>query len=251
MGLFAHPDDAAVLCGGTLARYARSGADVTIVSLTGGPKAGEMRAAADALGVHQIVLLDLPEGTLAARQSPTIEEGTLDLFQRLHPEVVLTFGPDGLDRQPDHVAVHAGARGAFLRLRNRPAVPVVPTARLYFAAWPAQHMRRRLGALRARGIDTCFLPDPDRCGSSDSTVTTMIDVRSELPRKLAALRVLRGGGGAPAVPQGLQLDDLWGHEFYTRAYPYPWVTGVIERDLLTGLGVLGRTPALSLERLAG
>ena len=31
------------------------------------------------------------------------------------------------------------------------------------------------------------------------------------------------------------LADLWGHEFYRRAYPHPWVTGVIERDLLRGL----------------
>ena len=69
MILFAHPDDAEFVCGGTVARWAREGCEVHYVCITDGSAGSndpgttreamrvvrerEMRAAADVLGVHR------------------------------------------------------------------------------------------------------------------------------------------------------------------------------------------------------
>jgi LmbE family N-acetylglucosaminyl deacetylase len=69
-----------------------------------------------------------------------------------------------------------------------------------------------------------------------SGISTVIDVRAMLVRKLEAVRA-HASQVDPAFdavhPE--QLDDLWGQEFFARAFPHPWITGVIERDLLAGL----------------
>jgi hypothetical protein len=107
--------------------------------------------------------------------------------------------------------------------------------KLYYGIWPQQHLRRALAALRARGVNTDFVPDPERWGSPDSSITTIIDVGGQLDRKLAAILDQSPQSSPLGQLSGATLADLWGHEFYRRAYPDPWVTGVIERDLLRGL----------------
>src|SRR5689334_20935819 len=70
----AHPDDVEIACGGTLARLARQGYRVGIVDLTDGePTPGsigpdvrmeEARRAAEALGIHARINLNLPNRRL-------------------------------------------------------------------------------------------------------------------------------------------------------------------------------------------
>ena len=44
LGIFAHPDDETICAGGTFAKYASTGADIRVVSLTKG-EAGQIRDA--------------------------------------------------------------------------------------------------------------------------------------------------------------------------------------------------------------
>src|ERR1700676_5561357 len=70
----AHPDDVEIACGGTLAKLVRQGYRVGIVDLTDGEptphspgpdaRLAEAKAAAETLGVHERVLLDLPNRRL-------------------------------------------------------------------------------------------------------------------------------------------------------------------------------------------
>ncbi len=237
LGVFAHPDDQGLLCGGTLARYADAGADIVTVSFVGGesPDRDATLSSARRLGVRDVIVMDYAPGELTDRATE-LEEVCLDLLRSLQPDVVITFGPDGLNRDPDHLAVHASTARSFFALDRGRRSPG-PVTKLYYGTWPQQHLRRALGALRARGVNTDFVPDADRWGSPDSFVTTIIDVERQLERKVGAII----DHSAPAqalqdLPSGV-LADLWGHEFYRRAYPDPWVTGVIERDLLRGLAV--------------
>ena len=83
MAIFAHPDDESLGNAGTLARYAAEGVEVTLVTATRGqrgwlgdrsanpgPEAlgrvreAELHAAASALGVREVVLLDHMDGEL-------------------------------------------------------------------------------------------------------------------------------------------------------------------------------------------
>jgi LmbE family N-acetylglucosaminyl deacetylase len=105
--LFAHPDDAEFMCGGTVARWARDGCDVHYVVITDGSAGSnepgvtreelrpvrerEQRAAAAVLGVQSVTFLGEVDGML---------EVTLDTrrkvcreVRRLRPEVLVAPDP--------------------------------------------------------------------------------------------------------------------------------------------------------------
>lgn len=106
----AHPDDVEIACGGTLAKLARQGYRVGIIDLTDGeptPKSpspevrlAEAKRAAETLGVHQRVTLDLPNrrlfDTFEARVALAKE------FRKFRPRVVIGFGDKTPTASPDH-----------------------------------------------------------------------------------------------------------------------------------------------------
>ena len=122
LAVFAHPDDESLACGGTLARLADLGARVVVMIASHGERGAqtgpardealglaraiEMRAAATALGVSDLVIWDHPD--CDQRWSHVTEfHADLVLFMRCHaPAAVITFGEDGLYWHLDHVGVY-------------------------------------------------------------------------------------------------------------------------------------------------
>jgi LmbE family N-acetylglucosaminyl deacetylase len=106
----AHPDDVEIACGGTLAKLVKQGCRVGIVDLTDGEptplspgpevRLEEARAAAEVLGVHHRVQLDLPNRRLfdcfEARVALAKE------LRRHRPRLVLGFGEKTPLASPDH-----------------------------------------------------------------------------------------------------------------------------------------------------
>ena len=108
-GVCAHPDDAELVMGGTLAAEAARGRRVAIVDLTRGEmgsrgteetRAREAVEAARILGVAHRESLGLPD----ARLAPTTEQKDVVVaaLRRLRPRVVLL--PHWEQRHPDHAA---------------------------------------------------------------------------------------------------------------------------------------------------
>ena len=106
----AHPDDVEIACGGTVARLVEQGYRVGIIDLTDGePTPGspgpevrleEARQAAEVLGVHRRITLDLPN-----RRLFDTFEGRVALakeFRRYRPKLVLGFGEKTPMASPDH-----------------------------------------------------------------------------------------------------------------------------------------------------
>ncbi|MFW3171305.1 PIG-L family deacetylase [Geodermatophilus sp. CPCC 206100] len=160
LGIFAHPDDETICAGGTFAKYAGSGAEVSVVALTRGG-AGQIRDAAVAtratlravrereldaagkeLGLTRTRCLDHPDGGLAEVDGETLLEQVSELIAEFDPDVVITFGPDGFSGHPDHVAVGAAVTAACYRLRS------VTSPRLFHCHLPRSRMllRDRLAA---------------------------------------------------------------------------------------------------------
>jgi LmbE family N-acetylglucosaminyl deacetylase len=106
----AHPDDAEIACGGTLARLVQQGYRVGIIDLTDGEptphspgphvRLREAQRAAETLGVQRRVTLDLPNRRLfdsfEARVALARE------FRRYRPKVVIGFGDKTPMASPDH-----------------------------------------------------------------------------------------------------------------------------------------------------
>jgi N-acetylglucosamine malate deacetylase 1 len=106
-GVCAHPDDAELIMGGTVAREAAAGRRVALVDLTRGEcgsrgtpetRAAEAEAAARILGVAHRESLGLPD----ARLAETIEhrDAIVEALRRLRPRVVLLQHWE--QRHPDH-----------------------------------------------------------------------------------------------------------------------------------------------------
>jgi len=121
LAIGAHPDDVEFGCGATLAKWARSGADVELLVLTDGSKGSwdpgtdvaelaeirrtEQRAAADALGIGAVHFLDAIDGELDHDRA--MRERVCEVIRAVRPNVVLGHDPWKRYRlHPDHV--HAG-----------------------------------------------------------------------------------------------------------------------------------------------
>jgi LmbE family N-acetylglucosaminyl deacetylase len=202
----AHPDDDAFSWAGTVALHAaEAGFRFVLVHATDG-EAGDIApgfpATSETLGLirrsecaaawravgrepdrHEWLgypdggLADVPVDELAGRIAAVLEEEV--------PDVVATFGPDGITGHPDHIAVGAATDAAFARFAGagRPGFRrllhhVLPQS--VFDRW--QQQRRDLG-----------LPvfEPDRTyhgrGVPDAEVGLVIDCSDVAPRIVAGI----------------------------------------------------------------
>jgi bacillithiol biosynthesis deacetylase BshB1 len=107
VGICAHPDDAELVMGGTLAREAAAGRRVALVDLTRGEsgsrgtpeqRAAEAAAAAAVLGVAHRESLGLPDSALEV--SVAHRDVVVAALRRLRPDVVITQHWE--QRHPDH-----------------------------------------------------------------------------------------------------------------------------------------------------
>lgn len=127
LAIVAHPDDAEMLCGGTLIRAADQGYRTGILDLTGGEsgsygdadrRAAEADAAARILGLATRRSAGLPDGAL--ENNPASRAIVATILRELRPRTVILHSDDG--RHPDHRAARDLARDAcfIAGLRNAP-----------------------------------------------------------------------------------------------------------------------------------
>ena len=149
LACFAHPDDEAFPVGGALAAHTRRGVDVRLITTTLGEE-GEIRqegsATRETLGRIREVELSCavqalrlnsndvwgyrdsgmqgwesnrhPKAFINADAEAVVERLVLEI-RRFCPQVVLSFGPDGLYGHPDHIAISDHTTAAF-HLGRRP-----------------------------------------------------------------------------------------------------------------------------------
>ncbi len=183
LAVLAHPDDESAV-GPVLAKYAEAGHDVYLALLTSGqagsrntdipsgPELGrareaEARCSAEALGIHEPLLLGFQDGaTTAQRTQNEIARRLVEVFDRVQPDVVITWGPDGLTGHPDHRVASNLTTQVF---QDSTRLQVSPS-KLYYVAWPAK--------LAQNGMHTV----------SERYITTTIDAGAYADRAAAAIR---------------------------------------------------------------
>jgi len=123
--VLAHPDDPEFYCGGTIARWAASGRDITYCLLTRGDKGAdddslstqelaeirevEQRAAAKTLGVHEVMFLNELDGYVL----PTLDlrRDIVRVIRQVKPQVVVTCDPTNFFPSSTYIN-HADHRAA-------------------------------------------------------------------------------------------------------------------------------------------
>ncbi|MFZ1757101.1 MAG: PIG-L deacetylase family protein [Caldilineaceae bacterium] len=140
MAIFAHPDDIEFGCAGTIARWVQAGAQPCYVLLTSGDvgiadtsltraeaasiREKEQTAAAEAIGVKEVVYLREPDGTLV--NTLELRKRLVREIRRFRPEVLICGDPaswfvgDTYINHPDHRAAAAAALEAVFPAAGQP-----------------------------------------------------------------------------------------------------------------------------------
>jgi N-acetylglucosamine malate deacetylase 1 len=136
LAVVAHPDDAELLCAGTLARARKDGATIAICVLCRGDKGQpsnkikklvrvrktELKASAEMLGA-QVFEGNYADGTLM--DTPATRSKVVEIYRKFRPTLVLAHAPE--DYHPDHRAASALAEAASWLCASRG----------YGTRWPA------------------------------------------------------------------------------------------------------------------
>ncbi len=187
LAIYAHPDDADVACGGTLATWAKRGADVRLLVLADGAKgtsdpdadldgvaerrSGELQDAAGALGLSGVEQLSIPDGEV--ENDLETRRAIVEALRRLKPSTVLA---------PDPTAVFFG--GVYVNHRDHRMVgwavldAVAPASGMphYFPEVGAPHHVETL--LLSGTLDADVVVDID--GTLDAKVAAVLSHRSQL-----------------------------------------------------------------------
>jgi LmbE family N-acetylglucosaminyl deacetylase len=241
----AHPDDAEIACGGTMARAKAEGHRVVLVIATRG-ELGEQRpdtitegesltdrrvaetfAAAEVLGVDRVEFLGYRDSGMAGESTnddpdafwrADVEEAAQRLARLLREEqadVLTVYDDNGGYGHPDHIQVHrVGVRGA--ELANTPTVYEQTVNRDYIKRLMQQQPQA------FEDVDVESRPDEDfvdALGSPEVLITTTVDVRPFAAVKRQALAKHASQVGPESFFLALSDEAFeagFGYEWYIR-----------------------------------
>ena len=188
VAVFAHPDDE-IVAGPALSRYAWEGHQVHLIHLTSGQigdantdiprgetlgaaREVEARCSARSLGINEPVMLGFMDGNIATWEDlPGIRASLRAELHRLQPDVIITWGPDGLSGHTDHRIASSLATEIFQETWG----DITPPSKLYYAATPAASEDQPPTGMG------------DRATVSPELVTTIIEAGDFTDRTLEAM----------------------------------------------------------------
>ncbi len=183
LAVFAHPDDETFRAGGTLALLALRGVRVQVLTATRGQAGSrgnpplctteelpavretELRCACSALGLVPPIVLNYQDGQLAEADLEGLTTQILQVVKETRPQVMLTFGADGLSGHPDHIAIGLASAEAFHRVNDVSA--------LYTLALP-HSLAESLGMKQIHAVP-------------DESITLAVDVSAVWEAKMSAI----------------------------------------------------------------
>jgi LmbE family N-acetylglucosaminyl deacetylase len=226
MVVIAHPGDEAFGFGGAIAQAAASGAYTVVVCATRGafdrrlldpaPAPGgrnrsyqkptvwrnldtvredELRRSVGLLGVRVLRMLDYAEEGLAKVSFEELVGRIVQPIRMHRPEVILSFGPEGVSGDPDHVVVGRATEAAF----ERAGEPLAYEDDLEEdqVAWRAAKLYQLV--VPATTVSALGERAPESYGSPDGTDTLTLELGELAEVKLAAIRrhVSQTGSAGP------------------------------------------------------
>jgi LmbE family N-acetylglucosaminyl deacetylase len=192
LGVWAHPDDEAYLSAGLMAEFRHRGDRVVLVTATLGEhgtsdpdtwpphqlaarRHTELRRSLTAVGVHELRLLGYEDGTCDQHDASGVIAAHIE---DIEPDLIVTFGPDGMTGHPDHRAVSAWTTSAW--------TATATGAELWYATLTTD-FHRAWGPLNDEIGLWADQPEPP-CTGVDDLVQTASLLDDVLDRKFAALR---------------------------------------------------------------
>jgi LmbE family N-acetylglucosaminyl deacetylase len=254
LAVLAHPDDESLGFGGTLAKYAAEGVETSLITATRGQRGryrgvregptypgaealgaireAELRRAAATLGVGEVTVLDYYDSMLDQVAVNVIVPQLAAHIRRIRPQVVVTFGADGVYGHPDHIAICQFTTAATVAAANGHAV-----AKLYYMAWSEAMFAAYQQAFSALG-STVDGVSRRPTAWPDWMLTATIDARDQWQKVWQAIRchesqVTSYERLATLEPE--QHKTLWGQQTFYRVFSRVNGGRAHEGDLFAGL----------------
>lgn len=124
--IFAHPDDESFGPGGTIAKWAKEGAEIHILCATRGQngsnhtkketahiRSAELKKAAKILGVKKVTFLDFTDGCICNHELQHLMEKITQHVKSFKPDILMTFDLNGVSGHIDHIAVASAVTKVF------------------------------------------------------------------------------------------------------------------------------------------
>jgi N-acetyl-1-D-myo-inositol-2-amino-2-deoxy-alpha-D-glucopyranoside deacetylase len=159
-----------------------------------------------------------------------------EVMREERPEVVITYGADGIYGHPDHIKAHQVTLAAVDLLRAEGWEP----AKVYFTAIPRSRMREMMDRIRESTGEDVFRSDDGRIsipGTPDEEVTTEVDVSADVDRKRRAFAA-HLSQNSPQSPFANMAEEIYRQMFGTEFYAL--ASGAAgdrrpERDIFEGI----------------
>jgi LmbE family N-acetylglucosaminyl deacetylase len=210
--VFAHPDDDTWMLAGT---YLLGGDDLelTVVVVSSGEAgmiADPSLATRETLGAVReaeelaslaaagqpdatVHFLRYSDGGVATADREELVDRLTAILRDARPDVVVTFGPEGITQHEDHIATNQATTEAFYKAREELGAggpidaPGEPLRRLYYTGVTQSELDMFYAAMRAQGMevdpDAAFMPK----AVPDHTITVRVNTSSVASGKLASL----------------------------------------------------------------
>src|SRR4051812_6743095 len=222
LGVWAHPDDEAYLSSALMQRVIAAGGRVVLLSATKGELGGasaagelaerraeELRTAMSALGVTDVRFLEYADGSCRHADSAKATRSIVEVIEDVEPDLIVTFGPDGITGHPDHIAVSRWTTRAAVASRCRDVLYATMTADF---ARRHQALHDHLGIWMGAGPRTFLSPD---------IAMHVIPTETERRAKAQALRAHASQTTSLIEMIGDEtFDGWWVDEYFRRPTAY-------------------------------
>jgi LmbE family N-acetylglucosaminyl deacetylase len=251
----AHPDDDTFGCSGTVALHAEDpDLRFTLVHVTSGEKGqiadpslatpqtlGAVREEEDrrswltlGRGPDRHEWLHYPDHDVEAAPFDELVATIAAIFREERPDVVMTFGPEGVSGHPDHITVGRAASEAFHGLRDQ---GLGGFRRLLHHALPQSMLDAWNQALVAQGKEPM---DPTQLymprGVPDEQVGIYVDCTAVVDRKVAALlEHATQAGDADGIGSDEDRRRAFSFETHVIAWPSRQAGEPVLTDVFDGL----------------
>jgi LmbE family N-acetylglucosaminyl deacetylase len=264
MCILAHPDDESLGMGGTLAKYAAEGIGTYLVTATRGERGwwgekkdypglkslgqtreGELRCAAQALGIRDVQILDYVDGDLDQADPGEVTGKIIRQIRKVKPDVVATFAPEGAYGHPDHIAISQFATAAVVgaahdspgKRKSSKGSPPHQVSKMYYMAWTKSKWAAYESVFGSLAIN---IDGTERHTEAwpDWAITTVIRTENYWPTAWEAVSCHRSQLPAYGKLQSLSEEHhkgLWGTQEFYRAFSLVNGGRKRESDLFEGL----------------
>ena len=153
---------------------------------------GEMRGAAEVLGVRNLWFLDYRDSGMAGTpenedpralvrvSAAEVVSKLVAIIRQFRPQVLVTFDETGAYGHPDHIAIYRHTTSAFHAAADGVQYPELGPAhavsKLYYGAFPRSVAREMAEWVRSQNYEGSFSElDPEKLGLPDELISVRLD----------------------------------------------------------------------------